>query len=270
MHKLIFILVVVYACGQGASPATGLSQISVPVASEPFPIVNPLGNTVATRFAAPSGYIREEVSQGDFAAFLRSFSLKPADSQVFLFDGRLKSRQDVQAAVLDIDTGTRDLQQCADAVMRLRAEWLYSEKRYGEIHFNYLSDNRPRYFRDAADATYSRASFRRYMNQIFAFANTASLKRELKQVTDYAIQPGDVWIQSGNPYGHAVIVMDVAIDTLSGKRCFLLAQSYMPAQDIHILINPEDKDISPWYVMPESALRTPEWTFQREDLHRFP
>jgi Domain of unknown function (4846) len=38
--------------------------------------------------------------------------------------GDMKARQDVQYAVLDISVGNRDLQQCADAVMRIRGEYL--------------------------------------------------------------------------------------------------------------------------------------------------
>ena len=56
-----------------------------------------------------------------------------------------------------------------------------------------------------------------------------------------SLQPGDVFIKGGSP-GHAVIVVDVAIYTQTGKKVFLLAQSYMPAQQIHILVNPATVD----------------------------
>jgi Domain of unknown function (4846) len=75
-----------------------------------------------------------------------------------------------------------------------------------------------------------------------------------------------VFIRGGFP-GHAVLVVDVA-ENASGKRIFLLAQSYMPAQDIHILRNPNAR-IDPWYhAVDRGNLVTPEWTFQYTDLKR--
>ena len=44
----------------------------------------------------------------------------------------------------------------------------------------------------------------------------------------------------------------------------------MPAQEMHVLVNPMDEGMSPWYVAGEGAeLRTPEWTFEWSDLKRF-
>ncbi len=51
--------------------------------------------------------------------------MKPAGAPVLTYTGAPKWRQDVHVAVIDIDVGKRDLQQCADAIMRLRGEWLY-------------------------------------------------------------------------------------------------------------------------------------------------
>ena len=86
-----------------------------------------------------------------------------------------------------------------------------------------------------------------------------------------SLQPGDVFIKGGSP-GHAVIVVDVAIYTQTGKKVFLLAQSYMPAQQIHILVNPANRGLSPWYELSdndEGKLYTPEWVFEKKDLKRF-
>jgi hypothetical protein len=48
-----------------------------------------------------------------------------------------------------------------------------------------------------------------------------------------------------------------------------LAQSYMPAQEIHVLKNPLDGAIGPWYRVPAETLVTPQWTFESTDLKRF-
>ena len=86
------------------------------------------------------------------------------------------------------------------------------------------------------------------------------------------LDAGDVFIQGGFP-GHAVIVIDVVLNTNTGDKCFLLAQSYMPAQNIHILKNKYHSELSPWYSISDlkndGRLITPEWTFELRDLKRF-
>ena len=82
------------------------------------------------------------------------------------------------------------------------------------------------------------------------------------------LEPGDVLIRGGFP-GHAVIVMDVAKNK-AGNKIYMLAQSYMPAQDIHVLNNPSDKALSPWYeVNDENEIITPEYVFKRDELKRW-
>ena len=56
---------------------------------------------------------------------------------------------------------------------------------------------------------------------------------------------GDVFIKGGSP-GHAVTIVDIAINPKTNKKVFLLAQSYMPAQEIKILKNPNNSELSPW------------------------
>ncbi|MCB1180221.1 MAG: hypothetical protein KDK36_21765, partial [Leptospiraceae bacterium] len=46
-------------------------------------------------------------------------------------------------------------------------------------------------------------------------------------------------------------------------------QSYMPAQEIHILRNFTNPTISPWYEFPSSTIRTPEWDFNDKDWAKF-
>ena len=48
----------------------------------------------------------------------------------------------------------------------------------------------------------------------------------------------------------------------------MLSQSYMPAQETHILINPENGGV--WYTLDEyKDIETPEWTFTVNQLKRF-
>ena len=104
---------------------------------------------------------------------------------------------------------------------------------------------------------------------VFAYAGSLSLSKEMKKVNFKEMQIGDVLIQGGSP-GHAVIVVDMALKLDTREKLFLLAQSYMPAQEIHILKNPEEPEISPWYRLnQDDQINTPEWRFNKEDLKRF-
>lgn len=223
--------------------------------------------TLAQRIAPPAGFERVPAPDGSFAAWLRGLPMRPEGAPVLTYTGKPKWRQDVHAAVIDIDVGTRDLQQCADAIMRLRAEWLYGLGRDKDIAFNDTDGKRRRF------SAYSRkdhAGFRKYMDLVFAYAGTYSLERELKKVAPEEIAIGDVFIKGGFP-GHAVLVADMVENKQTGERRFLLLQSYMPAQSMHILKNPNATDGSPWYATPVAEqLVTPEWVFPRTALRRWP
>ena len=191
------------------------------------------------------GFRRIKVPKGSFAEFLRNYKLKD-DWNLYYYNGSPVKNQFGGYAVLDIDIGTRDLLQCADAVMLLRAEWLYRQKRYKDIHFNALSGKRLNYT-DYVGNDYSYAKFRKYMDYVFAYANTASLEKELKTRKIEDIQIGDVFITSGNP-GHAMIVVDMAINA-KGERALLFAQGMMPAQSVHVVTNLEHGEDTPWYLI---------------------
>lgn len=222
--------------------------------------------SLESRFPPPTGFVRVAARANSFAAWLRGLPMKPMGAPVLLHTGAPKWRQDVHAAVIDIDVGKRDLQQCADAVMRLRAEWLYAQGRKREIAFNDTKGKRLR-FADRTRQDY--ADFRKYMDYVFAYAGTYSLERELVPVKVADISIGDVFIKGGFP-GHAVLVVDMAVDPDTGDKRFLLAQSYMPAQEMHILKNPNATGGSAWYGTDfGDTLSTPEWAFTRHQLKRW-
>jgi len=224
-------------------------------------------DTLARRIAPPPGFERVSVLPDSWAAWLRGLPLKPANEPVLLYTGAPKWRQGVHAAVINIDVGKRDLQQCADAIMRLRGEWLFAAGRKKEIAFNYTNGKRRRF---ASRRKHDYASFKKYMTLVFAYAGTYSLERELKSVPRNDMQIGDVFIKGGFP-GHAVLVADMVTNPATGEKRFLLIQSFMPAQEMHVLKNPAARDGSPWYPAAfTGGLVTPEWTFPEGALRRWP
>jgi len=232
----------------------------------------------------PPGFARVTLAKGSWGDWLRGLPVE--FREVRLHNGQPKPNQQAHHAVIAIEVGTKDLQQCADAIIRLRAEYLLASNREDAIAFHFTSGDMAKWpaWREGArpavrgnkvswrriaerDATY--ACFRRYLDTVFTYAGTISLARELQPANDrHAVEPGDVFIRAGSP-GHAVIVVDVAADA-AGARALLLAQGFMPAQEIHVLRNPSTPNC-PWYPAKKTGeLRTPEWGFRYEDLRRFP
>jgi hypothetical protein len=267
-------------CLYGCKPGT--TAQTPPVDSG---VINSAGRTIIDRFNTPPAYERSKFA--GFGAYLRNLPLKPHGSAVLYYNGNEKPNNNIYAGVVSMDIGKQDLQQCADAVMRLRAEYLYDKKLYEKIHFNFTSGFRADYSKWAegnriavngnrvswqgggrADSSYT--SFRKYLEMVFSYAGTLSLSKELQRVDYKDLTIGDVFIQGGSP-GHAVIVVDVA-QNMNGKKIYLLAQSYMPAQEIQVLHNPMNKSISPWYELDETqtTISTPQWDFTSSNLKRFP
>lgn len=240
-------------------------------------------------FEPPMGFARVPVAPGSYGAWLRHLPLAPAGTPVRNHDGSRKPNQDSAAAVIAIDVGERDLQQCADAVMRLRAEYLRAAGRREDLSFNFTSGdpypyarwlagvrprvegNEVRWVQRAAVGD-SRRQFRAWLDLVFTYAGTWSLEREARPVPSVSnLRIGDVLIQGGFP-GHALLVVDLARSS-TGETAALLAQSYMPAQSIHVVVNAADPAGGPWYRLDdERPIRTPDWpeAFSPKDFRRLP
>ena len=232
--------------------------------------------SLVSRIAPPAGFTRITGESGSFAEWLCGLPLTDGKPPVYLYDKRLKSNQGAHYAVVDIDCGTRDLQQCADAIMRLRGEYLFSKGDIKSIKFNTGDAARSSFEgwlkkRPAgASRTANYQNFQKYMIFVFSFAGTYSMSRSLKKVGSIEeMRIGDIFIKGGFP-GHAVLVTDIAENEKTGEKVFMLLQSYMPAQDMHILNNPGDRQLSPWYKSNfGESLETPEWDFTSAQLMRF-
>ena len=286
MKRIIFVKALIFLVAALAlkSPGCEESPVQKPIIPE-FDYNWIEGGISPYRIAhipTPEGYSRVKTKKGSFAEFLRFLPLKEKRGRVKLHNGMWKSNQDAHFRIIQIDTGGRDLQQCADAAMRLRAEFLYSQKRYEEIIFTFVNGfqadfsiwgrgrgisvrgNRVKWV-DNPSNDLSYKSFRRFMVMVFSYANTASLAKQIKKIKTEDLQIGDLFIQPGFP-GHAVIVVDKA--SKGKKIIFMLAQSYMPAQDMHVLKS--TFNISPWYHLDfGESLLTPEWSFEKNTLYRF-
>lgn len=205
----------------------------------------------------PAGYERVPLAATSFGSFLRKQPLKK-EKTVYLYNGQPKHNQTAQYAVLNISVGKRDLQQCADAVMRLRAEYLKLQQQ--PICF---ADNAGKKY---CWEQYKSRGWQSYLETVFGMCGTLSLEKELKPKSWDQLMVGDVLIKGGSP-GHAVLIMDVARHRQTGELIYLLAQSYMPAQDIHVLQNKNEKLLSTWYRADKSTfIYTPEWTFYANQL----
>lgn len=242
------------------------------------------GNTLRARFTVPEGCVRLPASDGSFAAYLTGLPLKPAGAKVHTYNGQVKEPRGVYCAVIDLPIGKKDLHQCADAVIRLRAEYLWEKGRYADIRFHLTNgfrmdyaewmqgkrlavEGNKTYWVDKAQPSNTYEDLWAYLETVFMYAGTLSLQAELDPVPIREMQIGDVFVQGGSP-GHAVIVVDMARNTETGATWFMLAQSYMPAQELQILLYPHGS--GPWYPLNfGDVLRTPSWTFKSGDLKRF-
>jgi hypothetical protein len=266
-----------------------------PAPLDPVRAIYPWGPAAAdrldARFAVPPGFSRVENAPGSFGEFLRTLPLLPDGAPVVDFRGR-RLHDDGHhpniSAVADLDVGTKDLQHCADAILRLHAEWRYGKGerdiRYHAVSGQVLSyrawtsgersfvDRKNVVFRhSAAPAKDSHALFRSWLDDVFAWAGTASMVHEGKAVGALGeIRPGDFFVMTGAPFGHAVLVLDVAKDA-SGRTALLLGQSYMPAQSFQILRPPSSA--SSWFILErgQMSVDTPFWrAFPADALRRFP
>lgn len=254
-----------------------------PITSEKD-VICPEGMTLEERFAEPEGFSRVEDEAGSLAEFLREYPLKEDDSPVLLYDGTKKGNQRAHAAVFALPIENEDLQQCADSIMRVYAEYFWESGQQERIAFHFVNGFYAQYtrWRDGeriqvngndvswvrlADYDDSYENLKKYLRYVFSYAGTLSMDAEAEPVSLEDLHVGDVFLKGGSP-GHVVLVVDLC-ENAQGERAFLLAQGYMPAQEFHVLKNPLHED-DPWYYMDEVCfpLKTPEYTFEEGSLRR--
>jgi len=243
------------------------------------------GDSISTRIQVPEGYKRVVYPKGSFQEYLRNYRLKRHGAPIINYDGSTYFAQHWHDAILEIPVPSNGLQQCADALMRIRAEYLWDANRKDAIGFNFTSGHycswkkyaegyRPKIignkvtFHKTATPNSSKSNFYKYLNLIYTYAGTLSLHTELPKVSLKDVAVGDMLVKPGTP-GHIEMIVDEIIDN-RGERLFLLAQGNTPAQNVCLLKNFEDTSISPWYRFEENkAIYTPSYYFEEAMFIRF-
>jgi hypothetical protein len=236
-----------------------------------------------THFHPVSEIKSDSTNPRSWAYFLRHLPQRKGD--ILDFRGRPVANQEKHFALINYDVGIRDLQQCADALIRIRAEWLFSQKRFGEIGFHFTSGalyrwdsycqgirpvfenpgGRQRFFRTTPPKGKTHESLRSYLDIIYAYAGTVSLCKELKPTNKLEI--GTVIIYPGSP-GHCCLIVDRAIRSTK-DTVYKLVEGYMPAQSIYMLANPYEPDLSPWYHLSKTNISTASFHFESFYLKKF-
>lgn len=246
--------------------------------------ISPQGKTIKERVLLPDGYTRVVWHDTSFAAYLENIPLLADGEKVHYFDGSIKDKPGVYVAVIDMPIGHKDLQQCADVAMHMRAAYLYKAGLHDSIRFTLtngfvaayskwalgyriaVKGNKTEWVKSAA-AKDDSATLSGYMDVTYSYCGSLSLSRELKKIGWQEVTPGDLLVRGGTP-GHVELVMDMAQDK-SGHKIYLLAQGFMPAQQMQLLANPMNSGLSPWYELNEGEIRTPECVFTSEHFMRF-
>lgn len=287
LFLLIFpiLAVALVACNKKEDITTSTEYVTqVQEKEESTSLINGEGMTIESRVLTPEGFTRGEAKEGGFTAFLRGYAVKEAEAPVLLYDKREKGNQSAHVAVLKLPLEQEDLQQCADSVMRVYAEYFYHEKKYDQIAFHFTNGFLAEYtkwqqgYRIAVNGNQvtwvkqkgyddSYETFQSYLRMVFSYAGTLSMEQEARAITPKELRVGDVFLHGGSP-GHVVMVLDIC-ENERGEKAFLLGQGYMPAQEFHILKNPMHEE-DPWYYETELSypFTTPEYTFEEGSLKR--
>ena len=275
MKRLIFLVLIIIT----------LSSCKSEPLTEEKRSITPTGNTLETRFSVPDGYEREKAEDKSLLSFLRNYELKPDGAPVLLYNGRKKLNQNAHTAVFALPIDNADLQQCADSVIRMYAEYYWHTGQTDKLAFHFTDGFLCEYskwkegyrpvvgsgatrWEKKSDLDNSYDNFIKYIKTVFAYAGTASMEAlEAETIPLSELDAGDVVIKGGSP-GHVVMVVDVC-KRADGKKAFLLAQGYMTAQEFHIIKNPWHEN-DPWYYEEEMTfpLKTAEYTFNDKSMLR--
>lgn len=286
MMKYLFNIILSFAlisCQKKEQKAIGKTSPTSESTHTTTSYINPDADILKDRLLLPNSYKRTETNVNSWHNFLQNLKLEPYNNPILKYDGTVIQDQSHHVGILIYDVGNQDLQQCADALIRLRAEYLFGQKRYQDIGFNFTSGdyfawskyaegyrpiingNHVKFVKNSFENSKdSYSDFRKYLDIIFMYAGTISLSKELKDSkskTEFDI--GDLILTPGSP-GHVVMIVDKIYD--GNKKLYALVEGYTPAQSIHIL----SQNNNPWFdIKPSAELSTPRYYFKNAVFKRF-
>lgn len=184
-------------------------------------------DTLAARFREPPGYRRVGVVEGSFSAWIRRLPLAAPGTPILDYKGKpVRAEDDYTAAVVAIDVGKTDLQNGADFLIRLHAEWGWS-RGVEEHAYRAVTDlklDSKRWFQglepkpvgamvgwvpSKPQRPRTHKVFREYLDAVFLWANNNSLLKDSEPVAAADVRPGDFFVREGKE-GDALLVLDVA------------------------------------------------------------
>ena len=288
MKKIIFLIIILFLTAllvykfltNKLSVKTLVELIDKPT------LINKDSLTIKTRVNIPNGFKRIVYSKGSFQEYLHNYKLKPFGTKIINYDDTEYFWQGGHIGILDISVPKNGLQQCADALIRIRSEYLWDNDKKNEIGFKFTSGHycswkqyaegyRPKIkgnkvsFNKTALVNHSKENFYKYLNLIYMYSGTLSLYNELPEVNSIkGLKIGDMLIKGGSP-GHIVMICDEVINN-KGEKLFLLFQGNTPAQSVHLVKNLENAEISPWYQLKKDAvIPVSNYTFGSSKFVRF-
>lgn len=281
----IIILVFISAGALQYMPVKNLVNTAI-TSSEEFKMINKDSLTIRSRVNAPEGYKRVKYNKGSFQNYLRNYELKSYGSKIINYDNSHYFWQGGHIGILEVPVPKNGLQQCADALIRIRSEYLWNNNRKDEIGFNFTSGDycswklyaegyRPKIngnkvsFHKTANRDASKTNFYKYLNLIYTYSGTLSLYSELHSIDDASqLKIGDMLIKGGSP-GHIVMISDEVVNE-KGEKLYLLFQGNTPAQSVHLVKNLQDSKISPWYRLEkDKEISVSNYTFSSSKFVRF-
>ena len=238
------------------------------------------------RFPTPKGFVRLPLKSGSYAHWLRELPIRTDRTAVLDYEGEPLVRP--CAAIVLLDVGEDDLQQCADSAIRLHAEYLWHRGMAHKAAYHFTSGDRSTWSDwkqgerflvagpvvarfQGPDRSDDHATYRQWLSHLFRYAGTKSLAHDTVAVAERPFEPGDIFVAPGGP-GHAVVVLDIA-ERSDGRKVALMGQGFMPAEDFHVLRDPGRQTVEDvWFILHDGtgAVETPSWRgFARVEARRF-